>query len=70
MRELKAMVDFSDRMDRLAEFLRPADDVAGRIKARLALDALFMADVRAGHLGGDEAERSRVALDIAIALVR
>jgi AcrR family transcriptional regulator len=70
MRDLKAVGDFSDRMDNLAEFLRPADTIAGRIKARLALDAIFMADVRAGHLGGDPAERSQVALDVATELVK
>ena len=70
MRDLEAVADFADRMDTLAEFLRPADTIAGRIKARLALDAIFMADVRAGHLGGDTTERSQAALDVATDLVR
>jgi hypothetical protein len=43
----------------------PADTVAGRIKARLALDALFMADARPAHLGGESSERRAAALTIA-----
>ena len=70
MRDLKATADFIERMDALAGLLCPADTVAGRIKARLALDALFMANARDEHLGGTGNERSAAALDIATELVR
>ena len=70
MRDLKATADFIERIDVLAGLLRPADTVAGRIKARLALDALFMANARDEHLGGTDNERGAAALDIATELVR
>ena len=70
MRDLKANADFIERMDVLAGLLRPADTIAGRIKARLALDALFMANARDEHLGGTDTERIAAALDIAADLVR
>jgi AcrR family transcriptional regulator len=69
MRTLKGAAEFIRRMDALAEILRPADTITGRIKARLALDALFMADARAGHLGGTAAERQEAALATALELV-
>jgi hypothetical protein len=50
---------------RACRVLIPADTVAGRIKARLALDALFMADARPAHLGGESSERRAAALTIA-----
>jgi AcrR family transcriptional regulator len=69
MRNLKAATEFIERMDALADFLRPEDSVTGRIKARLALDALFMADARAGHLGGSATARREAALATALELV-
>jgi AcrR family transcriptional regulator len=70
MRSLKAAASFVERMDALAAVLVPAETVAGRIKARLALDALFMADARPTHLGGEPDERFAAALAIAKQLTR
>lgn len=69
MRELKAAAGFVDRMNALAAALAPTATIAGRIKARLALDALFMANAREAQLGGTQAARTRAALKIAINLV-
>jgi hypothetical protein len=52
-------------MDALAAVLVPADTATGRIKARLALGALFMADARPAHFGGETDERFAAALAIA-----
>jgi AcrR family transcriptional regulator len=65
MRTLKGAASFIERIDALAAVLAPADTIAGRIKARLALDALFMTDARSAHLGGEPAERRAAALTIA-----
>jgi AcrR family transcriptional regulator len=65
MRSLKGAASFIERIDALAALLVPADTIDGRIKARLALDALFMADARSAHLGGEPAERRAAALAIA-----
>jgi AcrR family transcriptional regulator len=69
MRNLTAATEFIERIDRVAEFLRPANTVAGRIKARLALSALFMAGARSQQLGGTDRSRKSAALTIAVELV-
>jgi AcrR family transcriptional regulator len=69
MRNLTAAADFIQRIDAVAELLRPADTVEGRIKGRLALTALFMASPRARQLGGTDSTRACAALAIATELV-
>jgi AcrR family transcriptional regulator len=69
MRNLSAASEFIERIDTVGELLRPANTVAGRIRARLALSALFMAGARAQQLGGTERFRATTALTIAIELV-
>jgi AcrR family transcriptional regulator len=69
MRDLTAAAEFIERIDTLAELLRPSDTVRGRIKARLALSALFMAGARAQQLGGTDRTRSVAALETAVELV-
>jgi hypothetical protein len=56
-------------MDALAGLLKPSDTVADRMKARLALDALFVAGSRRCQLGGSDAERCQTALAIASSLI-
>jgi len=68
-RNLTAAGEFTERMDALADLLKPSDTVAGRMKARLALDALFMAGSRRRQLGGSDAERCKTALVIASSLI-
>lgn len=70
MRNLTAISEFIERMDTLTELLRPGDDVHSRIKARLALGALFMAGAREQQLGGTDAARTRAALEVAIELTQ
>jgi len=70
MRDLKATEDFAERMDSLADLLKPSDTVAGRMRARLALDALFMAGSRSRSLGGTDSERCQAALATGTALIR
>jgi hypothetical protein len=70
MRNLTATSEFIERMDTLTELLRPGDDVHSRIKARLALGALFMAGAREQQLGGTDAARTRAALEVAIELTQ
>jgi AcrR family transcriptional regulator len=69
MRNLTAAEEFAERMDSLADLLKPSDTVTGRMKARLALDALFMAGSRRRQLGGTDAERCQAALATANSLV-
>jgi AcrR family transcriptional regulator len=69
MRSLKAAAEFVERMDALSSVLSPRDTISGRIRARLALDAMFMADARAEHLGGTAARRRKEALLIAKEIV-
>jgi AcrR family transcriptional regulator len=69
MRDLTAAEEFAVRMDTLADLLKPSDTVTGRMKARLALDALFMAGSRRRQLGGSDAERCKAALETANSLV-
>ncbi|MCU1527855.1 MAG: TetR family transcriptional regulator [Frondihabitans sp.] len=70
MRDLKSAAEFIERMDILGGMLRPDDTIPGRIKARLALDALFMATARGQQLGGSIEDRAESALAIAVALTR
>ncbi|MFG2847135.1 TetR/AcrR family transcriptional regulator [Kitasatospora sp. NPDC048296] len=70
MRDLSAAAEFSQRMDDVGTLLSPSDTVEGRIKGRLALSALFMANARSAQLGGSTAERMDAALEIAYELVR
>jgi AcrR family transcriptional regulator len=70
MRDLKAAASFIERMDALTDALSPTATIAGRIKARLALDALFMANARQQQLGGTADARTRAALEIATELVQ
>ena len=65
MRALKGTAAFIKRMNALGDILSPEDTVAGRIRARLALDALFMAGARSERLGGTPIERHDQALMIA-----
>jgi len=69
MRNLTAAEKFAERMDTLADLLKPSDTVAGRMKARLALDALFMAGSRRRQLGGSDDERCQAALATANSLI-
>jgi hypothetical protein len=69
MRNLTAAEEFAERMDSLADLLKPSETVAGRMKARLALDALFMAGSRRRQLGGSDAERCKAALATASSLI-
>jgi AcrR family transcriptional regulator len=70
MRDLSAAAEFGQRMDEVGTLLSPSDTVEGRIKGRLALSALFMANARGTQLGGSTAERMDAALEIASALLR
>jgi AcrR family transcriptional regulator len=70
MRDLTGASEFIERTETLTEFLRPSDSVHDRIKARLALAALFMADARHAQLGGTDAARAQAALEIATDLVK
>jgi len=70
MRELSAAAEFARRMDILGALLSPTDTIDGRLKGRLALTALFMANARQEQLGGTTAESMDAALDVAAALVR
>jgi AcrR family transcriptional regulator len=69
MRNLTAAEEFAERMDTLADLLKPSDTVVGRIKARLALDALLMAGSRRRQLGGSDTERCQAALATANSLI-
>jgi AcrR family transcriptional regulator len=69
MRNLTAAEEFAERMDSLADLLKPSETVAGRMKARLALDALFMAGSRRRQLGGSDSERCKAALATATSLI-
>jgi AcrR family transcriptional regulator len=69
MRNLTAAEEFAERMDSLADLLKPSDTVVGRMKARLALDALFMAGSRRRQLGGSDTERCQAALATANSLI-
>jgi AcrR family transcriptional regulator len=69
MRDLTGAADFIEKMDVLTELLCPTDTIDGRIRARLALSALFMARARGRQLGGTATERASAALAIAVALV-
>ncbi|OLE28828.1 MAG: hypothetical protein AUG49_01260 [Catenulispora sp. 13_1_20CM_3_70_7] len=70
MRNLTGASEFIERTATLTEFLRPSDSIHGRIKARLALAALFMADARHDQLGGSDTARAQAALDVAAELIR
>lgn len=70
MRDLSAAAEFARRMDALGALLSPTDTIEGRLKGRLALTALFMANARAQQLGGTENERMSAALGLAEVLVR
>ena len=69
MRTLTAAAEFRRRMETLTEILAPSDDVEGRMRARLALDALFMASARDHLLGGTHRERMNIALAMGQRLV-
>jgi AcrR family transcriptional regulator len=69
MRTLTAAAAFRERMEALTVILAPTDDIEGRMRARLALDALFMASARDRLLGGTDRERMTVALSMALRLV-
>jgi hypothetical protein len=69
MRTLEAAAAFRERMEVLTVILAPTDDIEGRMRARLALDALFMASARDRPLGGTDRERMTVALSMAVRLV-
>lgn len=69
MRNLTAAGEFAERMDSLADLLKHSDTVAGRMNARLALDALFMAGARRRQLGGSDSERCKAALATASSLI-
>ncbi len=69
MRTLEAAAAFRERMEVLTVILAPTDDIEGHMRARLALDALFMASARDRLLGGSDRERMTVALSMAVQLV-
>jgi AcrR family transcriptional regulator len=69
MRDLSGAAEFIARMDVLTGLLSPDDSVHGRIRARLALAALFMATARGQQLGGTPEERLSAALEVAGELV-
>jgi hypothetical protein len=70
MRELSAAAEFAQRMTTIGALLSPTDTVEGRLKGRLALTALFMANARAEQLGGTADACMDVALALATTLVR
>lgn len=69
MRTLRGAAKFVRSMEELVGVLCAEDSVAARIRARLALDAIFMADSRTEHLGGTARMRRETALRIAKSLV-
>jgi AcrR family transcriptional regulator len=70
MRDLSAAAEFGRRMDTVGTLLSPNDTVEGRLKGRLALTALFMANARTQQLGGTANTRMHAALELATTLVR
>jgi AcrR family transcriptional regulator len=69
MCELPAISEFHARTDRLAELLSADASVTSRMRARLALGALFMAGPRAAQLGGTQRQREKAALEVAAELL-
>lgn len=70
MCNLTGAAEFIARTESFTGFLRPSDGVHCRIKARLALAALFMADARHDQLGGSDTARAQAAPDVATACSR
>jgi AcrR family transcriptional regulator len=70
MRDLSAAVEFGQRMDTVGSLLSPKDTVEGRLRGRLALTALFMANARAQQLGGTADARMDAAVDLATTIIR
>jgi AcrR family transcriptional regulator len=70
MRDLSAAAEFGRRMNTVGTLLSPNDTVGGRLKGRLALTALFMANARAQQLGGTADARMDAALELATTLVQ
>jgi AcrR family transcriptional regulator len=70
MGTLDGTAEFVRCMDALADLLRPEDSIAGRMKARLALDALMMSSARSSQLGGPRSERHKTGVRLAKQLVR
>ena len=65
MRDLTGADEFITRMNTLGALLAPADTIEGRIRGRLALSALFMANARGSQLGGTNRQRDTAALKVA-----
>jgi AcrR family transcriptional regulator len=70
MRDLSGAAEFAQRMNTIGTLLSPNDTVEGRLKGRLALTALFMANARTEQLGGTPDACRDVALELATRLVR
>ncbi len=70
MRDLSAAEQYAQQTAAIAAALAPTDDPTGRLRGRLALDALFLASTNPAALGGTSDERHRAALAIALTLVR
>jgi AcrR family transcriptional regulator len=70
MRDLSAAAEFARRMDTLSKLLSPGETIDGRLKGRLALTALFMANARGEQVGGTTSQRMECALEIAQKLAR
>jgi AcrR family transcriptional regulator len=70
MRDLSAAAEFAQRMNTIGTLLSPNDTIEGRLKGRLALTALFMANARTELLGGTADACMDVALELATSLVR
>lgn len=70
MRELTAFDGFRAQMRELTERLAPTDDLQGRMRARLALTALFMSGARQDELGGSAEQRSDAAHQLAASLLQ
>jgi AcrR family transcriptional regulator len=70
MRNLSAAAEFGQRMDIVGALLSPNDAIEGRLKGRLALTALFMANARAQQLGGTADARMAAAVELATTLIR
>ncbi|MEV6823720.1 helix-turn-helix domain-containing protein [Amycolatopsis sp. NPDC051102] len=60
-----AAAELLHHLDALTRALAPATDIDGRMRARLALSALVMAEARGAQLGGTAEQRATAALALA-----
>lgn len=62
LRDLPRTADLANDLDRFAAAIAPGDDVAGRMRGRLALATMTMVHVRSAELGGTLDERRAAAV--------